>query len=69
MPIGPSFRTKLRYSNDLFYSNVGVIGTTINVGGLVAVLTDFTNAALLFGRFTITRASVILLPVSGFSVA
>jgi hypothetical protein len=35
-----------------------------SIGGTIVGLSDFANAAALFGRFTITRAKLVLLPIN-----
>jgi hypothetical protein len=64
-PVGPSISVKLRFASTI-QATGGVAAACINIGGVIVGLTDFTNSASLFARFTITNVKVIVLPYAGF---
>jgi hypothetical protein len=45
------------------------VNNCISVGGVTVGVTDFTNMAAVFQRFTIRKATLFTLPWNGFSVA
>jgi hypothetical protein len=64
-PVGPSVTCKLRVSGSLNIGAGGTIGLCINIGSTISTLGDFTNAASVFGRFTITHVKFVILPNYG----
>jgi len=47
----------------------GVVATNVAIGSVISGLTDFTNLATIFARWTIVRAKLICLPNAGYAVA
>jgi hypothetical protein len=62
MPVGPSITVMMRSSFVLASSGAGIVSFCTSIGGNIVGLSDFANAAALFGRFTITRAKLVVLP-------
>jgi hypothetical protein len=64
MPSGPSITVKCRSIVQLLGTAGGAIAFCTSIGGTIVGLSDFANAAAIFGRFTITHAKLVLLPVN-----
>jgi len=60
---------KLRYVTVASASGAGAVTNCVSVGSAIAGLTDFTNAAALFGRFCIIHAKATILPCAGYTIA
>ncbi len=68
-PKGPSINVKIRYELTLTASAGGVVASAYNIGAVITSLSDFTDFAPSFGRFTISHAKLIVLPISGWTTA
>jgi len=56
IPMGPSLRAKLRYIVNVNPTGAGVCTFCYSIGTAITGLTDFTDLAATFARFTIVRA-------------
>jgi len=60
-PLNPSVKVRMRYAATT-NTNGTYAGICLNIGADIVGLTDFTNWANTFARFTITRASLVVFP-------
>jgi hypothetical protein len=57
----------MRYENKAD-ATAGIVSGCLSVGGSIATLTDFTDLATTFMRFTITRANITVLPFANVGI-
>jgi hypothetical protein len=68
-PDGPSVTVILRVSGLVNMGGAGTTANCVSLGTLVTGLTDFTNLAGTFTRWTIRSARSIMIPTIGFANA